>query len=316
MHNVAIACQGGGSHTAFTAGALQTLLSWLDRSDDRLVGLSGTSGGAFSAVGGWYGLLAPDASVTETLDALWGAIAACGPAGRLVNESVVWTARVESAGVPVPELSPYHNPFAEWGHEQLREALVSHVDFDAISELVDPAAPNLTVGAVDVNAGEFRTFENEEVTPRALLASAAVPELFEAVEIDGHYYWDGLFSQNPPIRDFFRVDAERKPDELWVVQINPQTRATVPKAHREIIDRRNELAGNISLNQELRFVESINGLVADGHLPSDEYRQTTIRRIELDSELSYSSKLDRSRAFVDELISEGRERAEAFVAER
>jgi len=119
-------------------------------------------------------------------------------------------------------------------------------------------ASELVVGTVDINAGIFETFTDEEVDPEAVLASAAVPDLFEAVEIDDHHHWDGLFSQNPPIDDLMTVDAARKPDELWVIQINPQEREGEPTSLAEIADRRKELSGNVSLNQELRVVERVN----------------------------------------------------------
>jgi NTE family protein len=154
------------------------------------------------------------------------------------------------------------------------DTLERHVDFDRIDDLVGPDTPQLVIGTVDINDGEFETFTCEQITPEAVLASAAVPTLFEAVEIDGHYHWDGLFSQNPPIYDLMHVPPARKPDEHWVIQINPQTREGEPTSVEDIVDRRNELSGNISLNQELRFVETVNDWLDRGHLPSDQYTHT------------------------------------------
>ena len=312
--NIAIACQGGGSHTAFTAGVLHRLLPAIDRSEDTLVGLSGTSGGAFSAVAGWYGSVDAEESAPDLLEGLWDDIAAETPIDRATNNWMVWGTAFQSMGVPTPEFSPYHHELSELGQQQLRRTLESHVDFDAIPELASEQTPELIVGTVDINAGEFQTFTNESVTVKSVLASAAVPELYEAVEIDGDYHWDGLFSQNPPIRDLFHVPVERKPDELWVVQINPQTVEGEPKSRREIIDRRNELSGNISLNQELHFTEQMNELLDEGHLPEDEYRHTTIRRIQLNGDFTYASKLNRSPAFIDRLLEQGRQYAEDFLA--
>jgi NTE family protein len=311
--NVAVACQGGGSHTAFTAGVLGELLPAIDRRGDRLVGLSGTSGGAFAAVAGWYGYLAEDTTAPAVLDDLWAELAASGPVDSASNDALVWTTYLENVGVPFPEVSPYRNPFAAWGQEQLRATLTDVVDFDALPALATADAPELVVGAVDINAGTFETFTNGDVTPTAVLASAAVPQLFPAVEIDGDSHWDGLFSQNPPIRDLFHVPYARKPEELWVVRINPQTRSGDPTSMREIVDRRNELAGNLSLNQELRHVERINEFVGEGYLPEDEFRHTTVREVGLSDEFSYASKLDRRSAFVDDLIETGRERATDFL---
>ncbi|MFT4921849.1 MAG: NTE family protein [Haloarculaceae archaeon] len=315
MHNVAIACQGGGSHTAFSAGVLRTILPWLDDRDDcRLVGLSGTSGGAVSALAGWYGYLSDGGDgAAATLEALWADVAARDPYDRLLNQWTVWTAQLQHSGVPTPTVSPYHVPFDDMGKRQFVEWLERHVDFDRLDELATPDCPRLVVGTVNVNAGEFETFTEAAVTPEAVLASAAVPNLFEAVEISGHYHWDGLFSQNPPIYDLMHTDPERKPDELWVVQINPQTRDDEPTTIEEITDRRNELSGNISLNQELRFIETVNDWVDEGRLPGEEYSHTEIRRIILDESLGYPSKLDRDAAFVERLIETGSEQADQFI---
>ncbi|WP_254536734.1 patatin-like phospholipase family protein [Halomarina litorea] len=315
--NVAIACQGGGSHTAFTAGALRRLLPALVESEEYdLVGLSGTSGGAFSAAAAWYGLLdGGSEAALRALRGVWMEMCAETVAEEaLVNWTVALT-RVANSGVPIAEVSPYFNPLADWGQERLRAALEAHIDFEAIPDLVGPDRPRLVVGTVDINAGKFETFANEAVTPEVLLSSSAVPELFEAVEMDGHYHWDGLFSQNPPIHELMDVPRERKPEELWVVQINPQGREDVPKSLVEIADRRNELSGNLSLNQELRFIERVNDWVERGLLPEEDFAHTEVRRIELGWSLGAASKLNRSRRFIRELMDRGEQRAEAFLDE-
>lgn len=313
---VAIACQGGGSHTAFTAGVLTELLEGWDQSRYELVGISGTSGGAFNALAVWYGLVTGDDELARRLLLdLWDDVAAKDPADRLANEWLEGIARLESAGAPIPSISPYQVPGTRWGRGQLRRILERHVDFEAIPDLCTRNAPELVVGTVDVNGGEFETFTNESVTVEAMLASAAIPNLFQAVEIDGHYHWDGLLSQNPPIKDLLRTPPDRKPEELWVVQINPQTYGGEPRRLRDIVDRRNELAGNISLNQELRFVETVNRWLEQGHLPEDRYTHTEIRRIMLDGNLSYTSKLDRDPDFIEELVARGVDAADQFLAD-
>ncbi len=311
--NVAVAVQGGGSHTAFAAGALERLFeSWPE--NRRLVGLSGTSGGAINALAAWYGLLAKEHTPGGRLRAVWDEIVADDPVGRGLNEWVVAGSRASSFGLPVPEFSPYQTPVAGWGREYLERAVESAVDFDRVPDLAGDAVPRLVVGTVDVNGGEFETFADGAVTLDAVLASTAVPDLFEAVEIDGHWHWDGLFSQNPPIDDLMMTPAGRKPDELWVVQINPQEREGEPTSLVEIKDRRNELAGNISLNQELRFVRRVNQWIDDGRLPDDEFARTEIRTIQMGRTLHCTSKLDRSPGFVDDLMTSGREHAEEFLA--
>lgn len=310
---VAIACQGGGSHTAFTAGVLRTLLDeWGDEYE--LVGISGTSGGAFNALGTWYGLVTGDAERARAiLDGLWTDLAANGLQDRWVNSLVTNISRMESAGFPLPSISPYQVLGPEIGKQRIREVLERHIDFNTIQELSDRKSPELVVGTVDINAGVFETFTNENVTVDAVLASAAVPNLFEAVEIHGHLHWDGLFSQNPPIGDLMSVPSDRKPEELWIIQINPQEFEGEPDTLDVIADRRNELSGNISLNQELGFIERINEWVADGTLPADEFQQTSIHRIQMGKRFHCSTKVDRDPEFLGELRELGNQRAREFL---
>ena len=309
---VAIACQGGGSHTAFTAGALKGLLrEWDDEYE--LVGISGTSGGAFNALAAWYGLVTDgEERATELLDALWDDLAADGGVDRLANAWAVGLSRLSASGFPVPELSPYRTPGSRLGQQRIESILKRHIDFEAVPEHCGHTDPELVVGTVDINGGVFETFTNEGVTPEAVLASSAVPSLFEAVEINGHYHWDGLFSQNPPIDDLLTVPVDRKPEELWVIQINPQEREGEPKSLEEIADRRNELSGNISLNQELSVVERVNEWLEEGYLPESSFVRTDVRRIEMDREYGHSTKLDRDPAFLEELMELGERRAAEF----
>jgi len=314
--NVAIACQGGGSHTAFTAGVLQEILAWWDDDEYELVGISGTSGGAFNALATWFGLVTGDAEkAIRTLDALWDDLAADGWRDRTLNAWLTTYTRLESSGVALPQLSPYQLPDS-WGQRHIARILERHIDFETIPDLCGTDAPELVVGTVNVNAGEFETFTNEAVTTEAVLASAAVPNLFRAVELNGHLHWDGLFSQNPPIDDLMHVRPERKPDELWVIQINPQQSDGEPTTLEEIADRRNELSGNISLNQEVKFIERVNDWIDDGHLPADQFTHTDIYRIQMDQRFDSATKVDRDRAFIEELLATGRERATAFLDER
>jgi NTE family protein len=305
---VAIACQGGGSHTAFTAGVLKGLFDdWPDEYE--LVGISGTSGGAFNAIAAWYGLVTEgEARAVELVEAIWDDLAADGT-DRFTNDWVVGLSRLESMGVPLPQVSPYQHPGSELGKEAIRETLERHIDFEDIPGQCGHERPELVVGTVDINGGEFETFTNERVDVDAVLASAAVPNMFEAVEINGHYHWDGLFSQNPPIDDLGGSQAE----ELWVIQINPQERADEPTSLAEIADRRNELSGNISLNQELRTIERVNDWIDEGHLPESDFTRTTIKRLEMADSYHCSTKVDRNREFLSTLMERGEERAPEFL---
>lgn len=274
---VAIACQGGGSHTAFTAGVLKGLLRELD-DDYELVGISGTSGGAFNALAAWYGLVTADEQrAIELLNEIWDDLSATGFSDRIMNDLVVELSRLQTTGVPMLQVSPYDIPGPEAGKDEIRKTLERHIDFDEIPDLCDQDTPELVVGTVNMNTGIFETFTNEAVTPEAILASAAVPAMFEAVEINGDYYWDGLFSQNPPINDLMSIAADRKPEELWIIQINPQEREDEPTSLVEIADRRNELSGNISLNQELNAIERVNDWIDEGYLPESDFTKRSSR---------------------------------------
>lgn len=312
---VAIACQGGGSHTAFTAGVLKHLLSEYENQSYELVAFSGTSGGAVCATAAWYGLLAGGAEhAVETIEGVWQDFSAHSPLDRITNKWTVRMAQFAARGGPMLAISPYDLPFTSNGRDQFLSTLESHIDFDQIPSLAADTTLDLIVGAADVTEGEFNTFHNEAVTSEAVLASAAIPTLFEAVEIDNHWYWDGLFSQNPPIRDFLTMprEAEEKPDEIWIIQINPKHREEVPESIEDIGDRRNELAGNLSLYQEVYFIRQVNDLIERGDLP-EEYKPIDIKFIELGSDLSAPSKLDRDPEFVKQLMQRGERRAERFL---
>jgi len=313
---IAIACQGGGSHTAFTAGVLRELLeNWDERHE--LVGISGTSGGAFNALTMWYGLVTEGPGrASELLGSLWDDLAVDGVQDRWLNTWVKTIVQIERTGLPVPAVSPYQLLGDEIARRRIREVLEAHVDFDAISELGEQRVPKLVIGTVDVNAGVFETFTDEAITVDAVLASAAVPSLFEAVEIDGDLYWDGLFSENPPIDDLIYVPSERKPDELWVIQVNAQTVEGEPSTIEVIADRRTELSANISLNQDLQFIEQVNEWIDDGKLPADEFTRTDIHRIQTGERYYSSTKVDRDPEFLAELRQLGRTRAQEFLEDR
>ena len=241
---IAIACQGGGSHTAFTAGVLQRLLDGSEIDEYDVVGLSGTSGGAVCALLAWTALREGDRHrARPLLDAFWADNSASTPLDVAANAWLMWAATLQSTGW-LPQVSPYDLPVD--GLAEFRALLTRRVDFAEFTP--DPDGPLLVVGAVDVLSGKFRAFHSyhEAITPDMVLASAAIPNVFPAVHTDGGTFWDGLFSQNPPVHEL--LDAA--PDELWVIQINPTARAEEPRTVLDIADRRNELSGNLSLYQE------------------------------------------------------------------
>lgn len=307
MRTVAIACQGGGSHTAFTGGVLHRLLA---DEDHRVVGLSGTSGGAVCALLAWYGLLTGGAAEAgRLLERFWEDNAATTLGDKAANAWLVGLARLEGR-VTLPTVSPYAYP--GFAGAAFTDLLTRHVDVDRLARLQESPPedqPLLLVGAVDVRSGDIKAFSSRrrEITVNAVLASAAVPLLFRAVEERGRLYWDGLFSQNPPVREL----PDAGPEEIWVVRVNPRARATEPKTVGDIADRRNELAGNLSLEQELFFIRKVNEW-ADRL--GDPYRRIEIREVTLDLDLDLPSKLDRRPAFLRRLFDAGREEAEEFLA--
>jgi NTE family protein len=315
--NVAIACQGGGSHTAFTAGFLARVLED-DRLDDEvdIVGFSGTSGGAVCALLAWYGRQHPDHEPGTLLADYWADLAAHGPLERLGNETIRWSSRLQQVGIPTPEISPYQSPAALWGRREFLSLLERHVDFETIPDLLDGSEPALLISAANVLTGTFKLFREDELSPEAILASAAIPYVFPAEEVDGNYYWDGLFSKNPPIKDFVSNRETPDPDEIWVIKINPQARPRIPKSAEGIADRRNELAGNKSLNSEVSFIKQLNDWIAAGHLP-ESFTHTEIERIRFRRpDLGWRTKLDRDPAFIKELLADGADAGEEFLASR
>jgi NTE family protein len=308
---IAIACQGGGSHTAFTAGVLQGLLGHLP-DDAEVVALSGTSGGAICAALAWEGLVRGDPGLAiRKLREFWDATAASEPMDRVLNQILIGIQSLRDLMV-LPEVSPYQ--FPPWAGDQFRESLNSFFNFEELRQLArKPGAPTLQIGAVEVLSGRFELFTGEELCVECLMASAAIPELFRAVTVPGRgVFWDGLFSQNPPIHDLAYHDI----DELWLIQINPSTIARIPTDNHEILDRRNSLAGNLSMEQELGFIETFNRAIAAGKMHDSKLRQIHISRIPLDRALHSRSKLDRRPELLDDLQQYGQVKSRRFLKDR
>jgi predicted acylesterase/phospholipase RssA len=204
-------------------------------------------------------------------------------------------------------------------------------------KLLRDALPHLLVGAADASTGEFVAFssrrakEDRGITADAFEATTSIPWLFEGKEISNgggskEVYWDGLFSQNPPITDFLSgTEPQNKPDEIWVAQVNPQ-RCDTEELKDRLADRRNELSGNLSLNQEIAALDAINARMAVGNpTRSDEDRMVQVLRVPMDSDwlekelgwsLGFSSKMDRSASLMDSLFRHGEAQAKAFLPVR
>ena len=345
---IAIACQGGGSQCAFVAGALKTLFGRGIQDRFKIVGLSGTSGGALTAALAWTGLLerarGDRTPIEDRIIACWRDLSAQTPREVLLDGVCTQMVRLAEHGLlPTIASSPSSMQFQLWaratslmiGRQEftdLRALLVKHIDFEALPSLVDAESPTLLLGAGDILEGSFKIFSSAlgEISIDAVLASAAIPNLFPAVQLGGHAYWDGIFASNPPVISFLRAALMGKgkiPDEIWIIQVNRTKRQGIPEAPSEISDRRNDLAGNLSLQHELEVIDMVNMLLKEGALTPgfrasfglDTTERITVRFIrmsqELQETLDYPSKMSRLPAHIDRLIADGEARATAFLAE-
>jgi NTE family protein len=350
---IAIACQGGGSQTAFTAGVLSAFSRKELSKHKHIVSLSGTSGGAVCAALAWYGLLkAAQGDHTpfhKRLKDFWEELMPKLPPEQFVDNMGAQVLRMVADGsLPHLELSPVselNKMFNSWlmsmlprrFFTDLKFALESHIAFDELPDLVKPDSPVLILGAANVLTGELKKFNSRkgEIRVEAILASAAIPTLFEAVQIGDDYYWDGLFSDNPPMKELVRaafVGAENIPDELWVIQINPIAIDSLPKSNSAIQDRRNQMEGNVSMMQSLEFIEFFNLLIKEQALKPEvaerfvaqfgagfhmRDKPITIRTVQmspgLHSTLDYVSKISRDPATLHRLMEDGEKQGAAFL---
>jgi NTE family protein len=354
---VAIACQGGGSQTAFTAGVLKALFENKVQDHVNIVSLSGTSGGAICAFFIWYALRKGDECVWKRVIDFWEDNTAQTPQEQFFNDSVINTLKSISQGlIPQYNLSP-SNPlvqtlmsFATLGlrsrFTNFTELLETHIDFSELAAWgAQPEPPILILGACNILTGRLHKFISrlEPVKIEHILASACVPSIFPAVSLEAMAYWDGLFSDNPPIADTLRRDdvgVENIAQEIWVIKINSTTSDKIPVAPNDIADRRNQLEGNVSLFQSLRQVEDLNMIMSRGGFrdeflaerdikepikipklfPEDPDQPYHIPMIEMSEDLAksltYEDKLDRSPENINWLIIDGEKQGQKFIEAR
>jgi len=311
-----LALQGGGAHGAFTWGVLDHLLE-----DGRLTidGISGASAGAVNAVILADGLARGGADAArQRLAEFWRAASFDGalPASqRAVMDRLM--SFIPGVGAPMQAwvdawsrfLSPYDlNPL---NINPLKDLIERFVDFDAIRKCDDL---RLFVSATNVHTGQLRVFSRREIAADAVMASAALPHVFRAVEIEGVPYWDGGYTANPPI--FPLLNGKHSPDVL-VVQINPLMRRTTPTSSKDILHRINEITFNSSLASEMRVIEFISQLLDRGELtsPSGEYRPIHMHRIVLGEHkpLAAGSRLNNDFDFFETLHRAGKRAARRFL---
>ena len=310
---VDLALQGGGAHGAFAWGVLDRLLEepWLE-----IEAISGTSAGAMNAAVLADGHAAGGAEgARAALERFWSAVsraALLSPLRRTPLDVLLgrWTLDFSPAFVALDLaarlVSPYElNPSAT---NPLADVLAGVVDFDRLAR----APIRLFVTATNVRTGQGEIFENARITSDVLLASACLPFLFQAVEIDGEAYWDGGYSGNPTITPLVRDCAS---DDTILVQINPVERPGVPRTAREINNRVNEVSFNATLLKELKMIALLREVANPGNCEGALWARMRVHRIasaEM-AELGYSSKLNAEWDFLTFLRDEGRRAAGDFL---
>lgn len=314
-----LALQGGGAHGAFAWGVLDRLLE-----DGRLEidGLSATSAGAMNAAVYAYGKMTGGAEgARQALETFWRKISDAGrytsPVRRLaiddvlaafgVNEPVAY--RMFEAVTRL--MSPYQfNPF---NANPLKDVLTSVVDFEALTRCT---CTNLHISATNVRSGDVRVFKNTELSADVVLASACLPMLFQAVEINGEAYWDGGYMGNPAI---YPLIYETQTRDILILHINPIRRSEIPKTPGDIYNRINEISFNSSLLRELRAIAFVTKLIEEGWLKEEhqhELKQMRIHAIRADEAMeafSVVSKFDTSWPFLTQLRDLGRAAATVWL---
>lgn len=314
---VALALQGGGSHGAFTWGVLDALL---ESGKFDITAISGTSAGSMNAVIAAYGLEhggAPKARAM--LQSYWERIAQCGvfsPLQPTLFDRMTGNSYLEYSPIfmgldfMTRFLSPYQ--FNPLGLNPLRNLLEEMIDFEKLRHC---QAIELYISATNVRTSGLKVFPTKEVTVDAVLASACLPFMFKAVEIDGEHYWDGGYMGNPTLYPLIHATEAQ---DIIIVQINPINRPDVPKTATSILDRINEISFNSSLIHELRGLLHINKLIKANHLTNGTFglRHLHLHMIAdetLMGTLSYASKLNTDFEFLTQLRDAGRKAAQAWI---
>jgi NTE family protein len=308
-----LALQGGGAHGAFTWGVLDR---FLEETRLRIEGISGTSAGAMNAAVLAHGHAAGGANGAKSaLEDFWRRVsqtARFSPFQRTPLDMMLgrWTMDTSpiflAFDIAARVFSPYDlNPH---GANPLRDILAECVDFAGLGQ----SPIRLFVTATNVRTGRGRVFRNSELTPDVLLASACLPTLFQAIEIDGEPYWDGGYAGNPTITPLVRECAS---SDTVLVQVNPIERPGTPRSAREILDRLNEVSFNSPLMKELRMIAVLRQVANTGDCEGARWAGMRIHRIasSMMTELGYSSKLNAEWEFFCMLRDEGRRCAHAFL---
>ncbi len=308
-----LALQGGGSHGAFTWGVLDRLVEepWL-----RIEAISGTSAGAMNAAvlaDGWTEGGATGAKAA--LESYWRRVsgaAAFSPLQRSPLDKLFgrWSLEGSPAYLAFDLMtrvfSPYHlNPL---DFNPLRTILTESIDFQRLAR----SSIKLFITATSVRTGRGRIFRNSEITAEVLLASACLPTMFQAIEIDGEYYWDGGYAGNPTITPLVR---ESDAHDTILVQINPRERTDIPRSANDVLNRLNEISFNSPLMKELRMIALLRQVADPGRGEGARWAGMRTHRIWTDQLAAFgaSSKLNAEWEFVAMLKEVGRRSADEFL---
>ncbi len=310
-----IALQGGGAHGAFTWGVLDRLL---EEKKLHIDGISGTSAGAMNAVVLVDGYIKDGPQgARNSLELFWKKVSDAARFSLLQRSPLdiilgQWSLDHSPFFITMDVLSRLFSPYDldPFGVNPLYDILAETIDFKRLSR----SSIKVFVTATNVSTGRGRVFRNNELTPDVLLASACLPTIFKAIEIDGEHYWDGGYSGNPTITPLVR---ECKSQDTILVQINPVTRPGFPKSARDILNRLNEVSFNAVLLKELRMIALLRQLAHPGDSEGAKWASMRIHRVSSDMmlELGYSSKLNAEWDFLLMLRDEGRQAAEVFLTE-
>lgn len=309
-----LALQGGGSHGAFTWGVIDALLD-----EERIAfdGICGTSAGAMNAVVTAYGFQQGGRQgAKELLRKFWRqvSIEQCFSPVQptlwdrwLGNYNQSFSIASALREFWMLYLSPYQ--FNPLNYNPLRGVLDRLIDFEALNQ----SDAKLFVCATDVKAGRVKVFSCKEVSRDAVLASACLPYVFQAVEIDGRHYWDGGFMGNPPI---FPLIDHTQTEDILLIQINPINSNHLPRTAEEIRDRINELSFNAALMKEMRTIRFIDRMMEDGYTKGDKLRKLFIHHINPEKKLQklgVSSKLNADWKFLLKLHDTGYELGQEWL---
>jgi NTE family protein len=316
VKTVNLALQGGGAHGAFAWGVLDRLLE-----EERIAfeGVSATSAGAMNAVVLAYGLAEGGCQgARKALANFWRRVSHAAmlsplqpsPVDRLLhNHALDWSPVFQAFDLMSRMMSPYQlNP---WNWNPLQRVLEQSVDFERLRARTPV---KLFLSATNVRTGKVKVFGNAEITPEAVMASACLPFLYQAVEIDGEAYWDGGYMGNPAI---FPLIYGCDSADVVVVHINPIERPGLPRSATEIMNRINEISFNSSLLREMRAIAFVTQLIEQGKVADGSLKRMRVHAIAADEvmqNLSVMSKLNADWEFLTHLRDDGREHAEAWLA--